>query len=148
MRTYIYLQILTVNADFTTYNILRLRRGTFLAKEVRIVLVFFISGLYHLAGDYMAYNDTGFGNIKMFFLQSSALIAEDLIQEAAHRVRGRPLGKPNRMWRALGRVYVLLFTSWSWSFWVRPHLHTSYADDLASFGLVDLALRIIRAKNK
>jgi len=140
-------QTLTDNADLAIFMFLhQIRTGNRLSNAVRVFLIFFFAGLVHSAGDYMAYNDTRFGAMVMLVLQACAVIVEDLVQQALANIRGRPLGKSNRLWRVLGRVYVLLFTVWSWGYWVRLHLGTSYADEMGDFGLVKFAIEMIQGK--
>jgi len=129
-------QILTVHADFFTYRVFNLPRSSFLAKQTRTFIVFALSGLNHVAGDYMAFNDTRFGALKAFLLQACAMFVEDAVQELVQRSRGRPLGRPGLIGRVLGYVYVLVFATWSWGYWVYLFRDTTYADEVGNFGIV------------
>ena len=70
-------------ADFLTYDVLRLPKGTLLARYVRIFATFFFSGTLHRRSDNTAGIDPTSNTARtLFLMQAVGIIVEDFAQWA------------------------------------------------------------------
>lgn len=110
-------RILTVHSKFIVKNVFSLTNGTSLAWHVQLYAAFAISGLVHLAGDYLALGDwTTGGSMRFFVLQAVAITIEDIVINSASRIGfGR-----TRLSKCVGYMWVLGWFILSVPGWTRP----------------------------
>jgi len=112
---------------FVTFTILRLPRGTLVARYSNIFWAFFISGVLHWNPKRVgALSLEKSGAIRFFYTQPFGIMIEDGVQELYRRARGKtPPQSPTPMWaKLIGYVWVIAFLAWSTPSWAYPVLRT------------------------
>lgn len=114
---------------FMTHNVLRLPRGSLPARYSCIIIVFFLSGMIHIASD-IAMNVPlkQSGALHFFATNALGIMFEDGAQETYRRLSGGRVS--DRLWsRFLGYVWVVVFLSWSTACWQYPQMRIKRWDD-------------------
>jgi len=115
-------------ASFLTHTVLRLRKGSLLARYSNVFFSFFVSGAMHVVGDFggglgMAHS----GALHFFCVQTLGIMLEDAVQALYQSAFGT---SRERLRRGLGFVWVLAFLTWSTPAWVYPTARVMDRDDL------------------
>jgi Membrane bound O-acyl transferase family len=112
---------LSSTASFLASDVLRVRRGTLIARYLTLFLTFFVSGLLHLVADLTrGISWQASGALSFFCTHAGGIMLEDAVQavlpvSAAH-------GWSSKCRRAVGYVWVLAFLVWSTPMWQYPSL--------------------------
>lgn len=113
-------------ARFLTFSILRLPKGSLLARYSNIFFAFLISGIIHLGAD----RPGALGrqrpiNLPFFCIQALGILLEDTVQALYRQARGKEVGFRTPLWaRAVGYVWVVAFLVWSTPAWAYPIIRT------------------------
>ena len=104
-------------ANFITDSVLRLRKGSLIARYTRIIAVFVCSGLYHIQID-MSYGipPRSSGALRFFSSQALAIIFEDIIRFAYSTAFRGLSGKARDLEayeKLLGYAWTALWLIWS-----------------------------------
>ncbi|EOD45306.1 putative tri7-like toxin biosynthesis protein [Neofusicoccum parvum UCRNP2] len=117
---------MVANANFVTYDLLRLSRGTLAARYLSIFLTFAISGAIHhlvdsIAGVPAAENTTA----DLFLMQAVGITVEDftvwLFERRFAKVQDAAAARKHGWARVLGYVWVC-----AWLVWVTPPMSYSH----------------------
>ena len=112
---------LTANADYVTFSVIGLPKGTLLTRYTRIFLAFYISGWLHMSPDLtkgVPFRETG--SVRFFIMQALAIIFEDAVQALSQRVLGP---RATGTWAyVVGYVWVFCFLVWTTPVWMYPHI--------------------------
>ncbi|GFF85267.1 putative toxin biosynthesis protein [Aspergillus lentulus] len=118
-------KLVTSNADFLLFDVLRLPQG-FVARSLRLIMAFATSGLVHFL------MDLGFGvsldqsgALWFFCLQIPGIAFENLVWWTCHGM----IKRMGYRWRkAIGYVWVILFFLWATPVWLNPIILRLYQD--------------------
>lgn len=88
-------------------------QGTNLSAYTQLYIGFLISGLIHMAGDYMVMQKFAFFSPRWFLLQAMAITFEDFVQWCTKSWR------PKMGWtsKAIGYIYVITWFTWCGPLW-------------------------------
>ena len=118
---------LSSTSDFLTYQVLKLKKGSFITRYTNIFLSFFISGVVHcltvLAAGFTFQQSCG--AFKYFCAQVLGIMIEDGAQAAYRRVYGLSRNsqkQPRLVSRLVGYTWVALFLIWSTPAFIYPML--------------------------
>ena len=106
-------------ANFLSFSVFRLLRGTLVARYVVLNLTFLISSLFHGIGDMaggIPWRESGAW--RFFVMQDVGFMTEDAVQGLFRTFSGHKrsqVGRPRGWKRALGSVWLLF-----WLFWTTP----------------------------
>ncbi|KIJ96741.1 hypothetical protein K443DRAFT_106785 [Laccaria amethystina LaAM-08-1] len=139
-------RIVTVHSKFILKNIFSLTSGTSLAWHVQLYAAFAISGLVHLAGDYIALGDwTTGGSMRFFVLQAMAITFEDIVINLASRIG---FGRTTRLSKFVGYMWVLGWFIWSVPGWTRPWAIVSLGQvDVHQSVILRICQKVLRLEN-
>ena len=119
-------QKLSEPANFVTYRVLRLQKGTVSARYVRLFIAFWLSGLIHALTDVAeGYTWQASGSLRYFCTQVLGIMFEDGVQSVYRSLRGldeSPGRQPERWAKVAGYAWVVAFQIWSVPVWVYPAL--------------------------
>lgn len=110
-------------ANFLASSVLRVPKGTLLARYTVLSLTFIISGAHHQLGDVASgvpWEEAG--AMRFFVMQAVGIIVEDTVQGIYRWLMGqeRTAAKPTRWKRALGFMWLLVWLIWTTPVWVYP----------------------------
>ena len=125
-------------AYFITFYLLRLTKGTPLARYILLNLTFLISGIFHKYGDYASgvpWRDAG--ALKFFVMQAVGIMIEDAIQAGYRGLTGRKRTseKPALWVRCLGFCWLLLWLVWTTPTWTYPTSQRATGESILPFSL-------------
>ncbi|MCJ1309787.1 DNA repair protein rad50 [Agyrium rufum] len=97
-------------AEFTTFKILQIPRGTLVARYTNLTFVYALSGILHLGTDVaqgLQWRDSG--AMQFFLTQVLGIMIEDAVQALYRRVSGtkRNEGERPPLWARLGRPVIM-----------------------------------------
>ena len=120
-------------ATFLTRRVLRLPRGSLMARYAHLYLVFIQSALLHFLMDAASGYSLGrSGSPRFFLMQAAAITAEDFVTWACAQTAGPPRrgadGRPVLWARALGYAWVLVWLAWTTPGWMYPLIAVPKAD--------------------
>lgn len=118
---------------------LRLQRGTLLARYGVLSLTFVISGIFHRVGDVAGgtpWRDSG--ALRFFVMQALSIIIEDFAQGVSRTVKrqDRSLDYPEGWKRTLGSVWLLFWLFWTTPDWNYPIVQRSSGQGILPFTLL------------
>ncbi|KAF2142689.1 uncharacterized protein K452DRAFT_226537 [Aplosporella prunicola CBS 121167] len=117
-------RFLTAHAEFLTENVLHLPKSSFLARYTRVLSVFLLSGLVHLASDFAgAVSKSEAGAFNYFLLQAAGILLEDIVRKSYRYFRGP--GKDVKFKRCVGFVWLFFFQAWTIPSWAYPLIRAS-----------------------
>ncbi|RBA17527.1 hypothetical protein FPRO05_11242 [Fusarium proliferatum] len=123
---------LTDHADWVVYDILHLPKTSLITRHTKNLVVFYISGLIHLAPDLTIGMPLKESSAIMFFtFQAVGIMIEDLVQSLNDKIG---LVKSSIMARCIGYVWLAAWLVWTipwWSFSCTMHMKAGQ-DDLIS----------------
>lgn len=138
-------------ANFFTDDVLRLRKGTLVARYVRIFATFFLSGIIHTLVDTTAgINLKGNTAMTLFLMQAVGITIEDFIEwvyrstklgQTPSAADERNYGKggvesPNRWQCMVGYVWVAAWLVWTTPAWSYQNIRHD-AGQLFPFSIVE-----------
>lgn len=118
-------------ARFATYNVLRLSKGTLIARYTLVFFIFFISGCWHILTD-LGSNlpPSQSGALRFFCTQALGIMLEDGAQEFYRRLASKRQSlKADILRKCVGYVWVLAFLSWSTACWQYPAIRIAKRED-------------------
>ncbi|KAF5615427.1 toxin biosynthesis (Tri7) [Fusarium sp. NRRL 52700] len=123
---------LTDHADWVVYDILHLPKTSTITHHTKNLVVFYLSGLIHLAPDLTIGMPLKESSAVVFFaFQAVGIMIEDLVQSLNNRIR---LVKSSIVARCIGYVWLAAWLVWTipwWSFVCTMHMKAGQ-DDLIS----------------
>lgn len=134
-------------SDFISRTVVRVPRGTLLARYMKLFLSFFISGCLHVVADLVLGVPPGeSGALHFFVFTALAILIEDGVQELWQRV----FGTASSGWRIyFGYVWAMSFMIWTvptWAYaaarWVRPQ-----EDVLLPFSITKIGKSVLNECN-
>ncbi|SPO01743.1 related to TRI7 - trichothecene biosynthesis gene cluster [Cephalotrichum gorgonifer] len=136
---------LTSVADLAAHSILRLRHGGLIARYVKLMICFSISGLLHRSADLMLGVAPGESRALEYFATTVLVIMfEDLVQHFFRATTGG--SKDQRTWRrCVGYVWVCLVMYWMTPSWAYPAARASQPgrDVLVPYSVVRRVARML-----
>jgi len=119
-----YKRVFVIYAKFIN-SLLGLKKGTAAANAVGLVIIFFLSAVMHVFGDYAMFGDVKLsgGSMIFFMLQVPALLIEQLVIKFAQKAGIR---KATWWMYVLGYVWVYSWCAFSMPYWIGPHLAKGY----------------------
>ncbi|KAF9047545.1 membrane bound O-acyl transferase family-domain-containing protein [Panaeolus papilionaceus] len=126
-------QLLTSHSTWIASKMGLRVKGT-IKSFTQTLIVFFISGLVHHTGDYMALNRSG-GSFVFFMLQSLAIIVEGAAIQLGRKAK-LDSWVPTGVWKALGYLWVLTWFSYTLPIMVDPLLRVGFFEDGLSFSVI------------
>lgn len=115
--------MLTEPANFITSDMLKLPKGSLLARYLNIFLIFGLSGVLHsIAGISSKMPLTEYGVLRFFCTQTLGIIIEDGFQALFNRFGGmNSTGRPtSTLTRCVGYSWVYVFLIWTTPSWLYP----------------------------
>jgi hypothetical protein len=129
---------LTGPAKFVTFGILRLHKGSILARYVFTLIVFALSGTMHICGELTAGIPLSESGVVQFFItQVLGLLMEDFVSGLWSWTMGRNGGKIQWWKKAVGFVWVAVWLAWSMPVWTYPASRRSQGEGVLPFSIVD-----------
>ena len=133
-------------AHYTTYSLLRLRKGTLLARYTFTFFAFAISGFIHAMEDHgegIVWQRSG--SMRFFCTQAVGIMLEDTVQATYHAAVRRWGGADahfQRLWtRVIGYSWVVIWMVWTSPAWFYPKLQIvtgSESDAILPFSFLRL----------
>jgi hypothetical protein len=133
-------------AYYTTYSLLGLRKGGITGRYTYILLVFTVSGLFHLAAEEYPYGIRWqqSGTLRFYSIQALGILLEDTVQAISRRLFSY---RPSRWTRAVGYIWVVLWILWTSPAYFYPLLQdVTEKKPILPFSVVGPLLRSLRAK--
>ena len=130
-------------ANFVAFSLLRIARGTLLARYTILSLAFLISGLHHQlcdAASGVPWREAG--ALRFFLMQAAGIMFEDAIQglyrywNAQRRTEARPSGFK----RVVGCSWLFFWLFWTTPAWIYPVAERSTGEGILPFSLVGYLL--------
>lgn len=110
-------RLLTVHAKFVV-KVLHIKNGTSLSWHVQLFVVFTLSALLHLVGEYRIFNNwTSGGAMSFFVIQAVGITIEDMIIALASKIGFR---KTTSLSKLVGYVWVCGWLTWTIVWWIGP----------------------------
>ena len=111
-------RLLTSISEFVTLSVLGICEGTLVARYVKMMICFWISGMLHFSADLvLGVPFIESGSVRFFMAQALAIMAEDTVQEVTVRFGG----SRKSLWRRkFGFIWVTAFLYWSSPTWSYP----------------------------
>ena len=107
--------------SFLASDLLRVRKGTLIARYLTLFLTFLVSGLLHLVADLTrGISWQASGAISFFCTHAAGIMLEDAVHALLPPAAGH--GWSSRCRKAIGYVFVLAFLLWSTPMWQYPSL--------------------------
>lgn len=127
--------ILTHPSSLLCHRILRLPRGSFIARYTKIFITFSLSGLLHAIaelGGGLALQDSG--TLRFFCTQVLGIMIEDSVQVAYRSLCNRSVPHRSAPWmKVIGYAWVLMFFFWSTPAWLYPNAAKGAAQGFLPF---------------
>lgn len=125
-------------ANFVCFSVLRLQRGTILARYAFLIGTFSVSGLLHQFADVAAgvpWSEAG--AFQFFVMQAMGIIVEDSVQGIFRWIYGtkRTVEQPRGWKPAIGYVWVLAWLVWTTPVWMYPTALCSTGQGILPFSL-------------
>lgn len=131
-------------ADFMTYDLLHLPRGSFIARYSNIFFVFFLSGVVHYVADFSGTESLDPYGASLFFVtQVFGIILEDAVQAAYRPVCGHSTSPDQSpLWtRIVGYIWVAAFLLfWTTPAWFYPNAHVQNPEGLQELKLLPFSV--------
>ena len=118
---------------------LRIQKGTLLARYVVLCLTFTISGIFHRVADIAAgpsWQESG--ALRFFAMQALGIVIEDTVQGAFRwaKSRKRSPGRPSKWKRVIGFVWLVFWLFWTTPDWVYPTAQRSSGKGILRFSMM------------
>ena len=106
-------------SHLVNHDLLRIPKGTLLARYSRIWIAFFISGAIHAGMAEDSYHIRGSGTVRFFCTQALGIMLEDGVQAMWARVASdRRKKRDTPLWnKIVGFLWLLAFMTWSTPVW-------------------------------
>ncbi|KAJ8509196.1 hypothetical protein ONZ45_g8609 [Pleurotus djamor] len=127
-------KMLTAHARFVSQKLLGLPRHSKVRTYLELYIAFFISGLLHYSLEYMSIKNWANGAIQFFTLQAVAIHLEDMVIAFASSRLGL---KQNKMWEAIGYIWVVQWFGWSLPMWLEPRIRGGAVDNVPRVRIVE-----------
>ncbi|KAF8997648.1 membrane bound O-acyl transferase family-domain-containing protein [Cyathus striatus] len=109
-------RVLTVHGDFVAFNLLHLKKDTFLATNIQRYVAFALSGAIHAAGEHGMFRSQYREHstaMTFFFLQATVIMVEQEINKILSI-------KPGKWSRRAGYVWTFCWFAWTLPSWFDP----------------------------
>ncbi|KAF7907856.1 hypothetical protein BELL_0449g00010 [Botrytis elliptica] len=115
-------------AEFVTHSILHIPRSTLIARYLKVLITFAVSGATHVAADYgSGIYPAQSGAMSFFCAQALGIMIEDGVQEIWRLMGGK---KNTLLGKIIGFIWVSVFICWSSPVWAYPFARTMRREDM------------------
>lgn len=129
---------LTGPAKFVTFGVLKLPKGSILARYVFTFIVFALSGAMHICGELTAGIPLSESGVVQFFTtQVLGLLIEDFVSGCWRCTVGRNEDEVQWWEKAVGFIWVVVWLAWSMPIWTYPASRRSRGEGVLPFSVVD-----------
>ncbi|KAL6719423.1 hypothetical protein ACLMJK_003663 [Lecanora helva] len=127
-------------ANFLCFLVLRVSKGTLVARYTLLTLTFLISGVFHRVGDMasgLKWKESG--ALRFFAMQAVGIMVEDIVQGTFRLIwhQDRTSAPPRGWKRALGSIWLALWLFWTTPCWNYPLVQITSGQSVLPFSLLE-----------